>query len=265
MDRLNANGLVMVGCGFMGQALLQGWLANGLRPEAVTVQDPTPSDWLMAQTGLHVNAPISTAPAAIVVATKPQVLDQVLPPLAPLGNGDTVVISIAAGAPVELFERHFGAQTPVIRAMPNLPASIGFGATAIYGNPAAVMHLDMAEALFRAVGTCATVPDEEMLHLVTGLSGSGPAYVFAMVEAMAAAACDLGLPSDLAKALAHQTVAGAGAMLAQSPSDAQTLRHAVTSKGGTTAAGLAALMQPLDLLMQSTIDAARKRSLELSE
>jgi pyrroline-5-carboxylate reductase len=109
------------------------------------------------------------------------------------------------------------------------------------------------------------VPDEDMLHLVTGLSGSGPAYVFAMVEAMAQAASDLGLPEELAVALAHQTVAGAGAMVAQPESQAEALRHAVTSKGGTTAAGLAALVPELNLLMGETIQAASKRSVELSQ
>lgn len=265
MEKLNANGLVMVGCGFMGQALLQGWFANGLRPDAVTVQDPGPSDWLLAQPGLRINETLPKDPAAIVIATKPQILDVVLPDLAHFGNDKTVVISIAAGAPVCLFEQHFGAETPVIRAMPNLPASVGHGATALYHNAAATDHLALAETMFSAVGTCVTVPDEEMMHLVTGLSGSGPAYVFAMAEAMAAAACDLGLPKILATALAHQTVAGAGAMLAQPAADAEALRRSVTSKGGTTAAGLTALVPDLNLLMGETIRAASERSVELSQ
>ena len=264
MEQLNANGLIMVGCGFMGQALLQGWFANGLRPDAVTVQDPKPSDWLLAQPGLRINEKLPKAPAVIVIATKPQILDAVLPEMAHFGNGKTAVISIAAGAPVCLFEQHFGAETPVIRVMPNLPASVGHGATALYHNAVATDHLALAETLFSAVGICVTVPDEKMMHLVTGLSGSGPAYVFAMAEAMANAAFDLGLPKDLALKLAQQTVAGAGVMLAQPQADAEELRKAVTSKGGTTAAGLAALTDPLGPLIQSTIDAARQRSLELS-
>lgn len=264
MEQLNANGLVMVGCGFMGQALLQGWFANGLRPEAVTVQDPRPSDWLQAQSGLRLNKTLPKAPAAIVIATKPQILDAVLPDLSHFGNGKTVVISIAAGAPMYLFEHHFGTQTPIIRAMPNLPASVGHGATALHHNAVATDHVELAKVLFEAVGTCVTVPDEEMMHLVTGLSGSGPAYVFAMAEAMANAAFALGLPKDLARALTQQTIAGAGAMLAQPLSDAEELRNAVTSKGGTTAAGLAALMDSIGPLMENTIDAARRRSLELS-
>ena len=265
MDKLNAAGLVMVGCGFMGQALLEGWLSNGLKAEAVFVQDPAPTEWLKGQSDLRLNEPLPSAPAAIVIATKPQILDKVLPGLAQFGNGTTAVISIAAGAPVRLYERHRGADTPVIRAMPNLPASVGQGATALYGNAAAAEHLAMANTLFSAVGTCVTLLDEEMMHLVTGLSGSGAAFVFAVVEAMINAAHDLGLPLDLASALAHQTVAGAGAMLAEPKADAEELRRAVTSKGGTTAAGLAALTPRLTPLIRDTVNAARERSLELSQ
>lgn len=265
MEQLNTCGLVMVGCGFMGQALLKGWFASGLHPQAVTVQDPRPSDWLQAQSGLHLNAAWPEAPAVIVIATKPQSLDAVLPGLAPFGGGGTIIMSIAAGAPTALFEQHLGAGTPVIRAMPNLPASVGQGASALYANAAGADHLTLAHTLFGAVGTCVTLPKEEMMHLVTGLSGSGPAYVFAMVEAMAKAAQELGLPQPLARALAHQTVAGAGAMLSEPQADAETLRKAVTSKGGTTAAGLAALTEPLGSLMQTVIEAARKRSVELSQ
>ena len=264
MQQLNTHGLVMVGCGFMGQALLQGWLAHGLRAESVTVQDPMPSDWLKNQSGLRVNTTPPQAPAALVVAVKPQILATVLPGLARFGGGKTVVISIAAGAPLSLFEQYFGTGTPVIRAMPNLPASVGQGATALYGNAAAKDHHPLANALFSAVGNCITLPQEELMHLVTGLSGSGPAYIFAMVEAMANAAHQLGLPKELASALAHQTVAGAGGMLAQPQANAEALRMAVTSKGGTTAAGLAVLTEALAPLMQSTIDAARQRSVELS-
>lgn len=269
MQAINQRGLVLIGCGFMGKALLQGWMANGISPAAIFVQDPSPSDWLKAQKGLQVNAPLPQNPAVIILATKPQVLDAVLPPLARFGNGTTVAISIAAGAPVSLFETHLGGQTPVIRAMPNLPASVGQGMTGLFASDAASdADLALAQTLFAAVGTSVTVQKEDMLHLVTGLSGSGPAYVFALAEAMAKAGETLGLPADLAKALAVQTVVGAGQMLAAPNASPTALRVAVTSKGGTTAAGLDQLMQDpngLTDLVENAINAARKRSIELSQ
>ena len=252
----------------MGKALLEGWSSSGILATSVTVQDPSPSDWLIAQPGLRLNEALPEAPAALVVATKPQILDQVLPGLSGFGGRETTIISIAAGAPVALFEDNFGPETAVIRAMPNLPASIGHGVTAIFGNASCgSKELTMAEALFKAVGTTVTLPEEDMLHLVTGLSGSGPAYVFAMAEAMAAAAQDLGMPQELAKKLAFQTVSGAGRMLSKPDADATALRVAVTSKGGTTAAGLSQLMRSpnsIETLMHTTIDAARLRSEELA-
>lgn len=269
MHTVNERGLVLVGCGFMGRALLEGWIAAGIEPDAVTVKDPAPSDWLRSQSGLRLNGPLPGAPAAIVIATKPQILDKVLPDFVALGGGKTVVVSIAAGAPVSVFETCFGAQTPVVRAMPNLPASVGAGITALFGNDAAGPD-DMAlvERLFEAVGTTVRLPDEDMLHLVTGLSGSGPAYVFSLAEALAAAGADLGLPADLAKVLAVQTVAGADRMLAAADADPTALRKAVTSKGGTTAAGLEAFMaEPhgIAALARHTVEAASNRSIALSQ
>lgn len=267
MDTRNARGLVLIGCGFMGQALLEGWLAAGVAPEAVTIQDPTPSDWLSAQSGIRLNADLPDNPAVVVIEAKPQILDARLPSLTQFFGGDTVVISIAAGAPIDLFETHLGSKAPIIRAMPNLPASVGLGATAMFANAASTpSDIALAETLFAAVGLSVQLPQENMLHLVTGLSGSGPAYVFAMAEPMAAAAHDLGLPMDLAKTLALQTVAGAGKMLGAPGADASTLRDAVTSKGGTTAAGLDQLIGTgaLTNLVSDTINAAQCRSQELA-
>ncbi|MEP3345688.1 MAG: pyrroline-5-carboxylate reductase [Litoreibacter sp.] len=267
MKQLNTRGLVLIGCGFIGQALLEGWLVAGLSPEAVTIQDPTPSDWLSSQSGIRLNTSLPEKPAVVVIATKPQTLDALLPDLAQFSGGDTVVVSIAAGAPIGLFEQHLGTQTPIIRAMPNLPASVGLGATAMFANTASTpSDVELAKSLFDAVGLSVQLPQEDLLHVVTGLSGSGPAYVFAMAEAMTAAAADLGLPMDLAKTLALQTVAGAGKMLAAPGADASTLRDAVTSKGGTTAAGLDQMIgsDALTDLMSNTINAAQCRSQELA-
>ncbi|WP_323768537.1 pyrroline-5-carboxylate reductase [Marinovum sp.] len=269
MQAINERGLVMIGCGFMGKALLEGWVAAGVSPEAVTVRDPAPSDWLLAQPGLQVNATPPEAPAVLVIAVKPQLLDAVMPSLACFGGGATTVITIATGAPVRYYEDHLGPETPIVRTMPNLPVSVGQGVTALYGNTAAAGDgLALAQALFDAVGTSVTLAEEEMLHLVTGVSGSGPAYVFALAEAMAASATELGLPPELARALAIGTVAGAGHMLAVPGADPTELRLAVTSKGGTTAKALEQLRRAPDGigdLARLAIDASRKRSLELGQ
>ncbi|MGI9502643.1 MAG: pyrroline-5-carboxylate reductase [Geminicoccaceae bacterium] len=269
MNEVNERGLVLVGCGFMGKALLQGWLANGIAPEAVTVQDPTPNDWLSAQPGLRVNTPLPSEPAAIIIATKPQILTEILPDLASFGNRSTLFVSVAAGAAIASFEAHLGSATPVIRSMPNLPASIGAGVTALIANPSASpAHIELARDLFQAVGAVVELDDEDQMHAVTALSGSGPAYIFAMTEALAKAGMDHGLPRELAMTLARQTVLGAGQMLRAPDADAEKLRVAVTSPGGTTGAGLAAFMDGVNgivPLAKRTVAAARRRSLELSE
>lgn len=266
MELVNDKGLVLVGCGFMGKALLEGWLDSGIRAEAVTVRDPHPSDWLTAQQGIRLNTDLPNEPAAVVVATKPQSLEKVLPGLAGIG-AETVFVSIAAGAPVAMFERHLEAGTPVVRVMPNLPASVRSGVSALFANTAASeQDIALVRQLFEAVGTTVVLPEEQMMHLVTGLAGSGPAYVFALTEAMMHAGGDLGLPSDLARALAVETVVGAGRMLAEKHADPTALREAVTSKGGTTAAGLSQLMtgpNGLSILARRTILAAAQRSVEL--
>lgn len=260
-------GLVLIGCGFMGKALLEGWLAKGIPPLSIYVQDPAPSDWLAAQQDLRLNQPLPAEPAVIVIATKPQILDKVLPPITRFGNGQTVIVSIAAGAPIALFERAFGVDTPVVRAMPNLPATVGAGITALYANGHAdAVALTMVSELFSTVGVVVQLTQENQMHTVTGLSGSGPAYVFALAEAMSRVGEALGLPKDLAKALTYQTLNGAGAMLARPDADATALREAVTSKGGTTASGLDAMMVNdigIAELMHLTITAATDRSIEL--
>ncbi len=268
MKEVNERGLVLVGCGFMGKALLEGWMAKGVRPDAVWVQDPAPSDWLTSQAAIHVNQTPPENPAVLVIATKPQILDQALPGLAPFGGGSTVVISIAAGAPISLFEATFGAETPIVRVMPNLPASIGVGASALFASGATNPdQTALVRTMFEAVGSVVELEEEHLLHAVTGLSGSGPAYVFALAEAMAQAGVEAGLPPELAKILAAQTVSGAGEMLRAPDADAAALRVAVTSKGGTTAAGLVEFMAEdgIGPLTRKTVDAAKRRSIELSE
>ncbi len=259
--------LVLLGCGRMGGAMLRGWLDAGLAPERVQVIEPYPSDWLREQRsrGLVLN-PDDLAPATVaVIAVKPQIMAEAAPVLAPLAASGTVVLSIAAGTPIAFFERLFGSETPIVRAMPNTPAAIGKGIAALFANPAAGERgLVMAEALLSAVGETVRLASEEEMHAVTALSGSGPAYVFHMIEAMAEAGAAAGLDAALAMRLARATVIGAGALAEASREPASTLRENVTSPGGTTAAGLQVLMAELPDLMTRTVAAATRRSRELA-
>ena len=178
IEEISENGLVMVGCGFMGQALLEGWLAKSVPREALFVVDPNPSDWLRQQDGINANADLPTSPAAIVIATKPQILDAVLPSLTHLGSANSVVVSIAAGVGIGMFERAFGASTPIVRAMPNLPATIRESITALYYNAQVTSpQKQLVAELFQASGHVIEIDYEQDLHAVTALSDSGPAYV----------------------------------------------------------------------------------------
>ena len=266
MDEIAARGLVLLGCGKMGGAMLDGWLARGLDADRVWVIDPAPSDALAA-TGVRLNADLPEAPAVVLLAVKPQMMDDALPSLPPLGS-DTLVVSIAAGTPLARFERHFGPEVPIIRAMPNTPAAISRGITAIVGNGAAgAGHLDLAEALLAAVGQVVRLDDEGQMDAVTGVSGSGPAYVFHLIESLAAAGEAQGLPAALAMQLAKATVAGAGALAEAAEEDPGQLRVNVTSPNGTTQAALEVLMDDdsgFPPLLKKAVAAATERSRELS-
>ena len=260
-------GLVLLGCGKMGSAMLAGWLARGLSPQKVWVIDPNPSNWVMEQ-GVHVNASLPRAPAIVLVAVKPQMMGAALPTLQAFGNGNTVFLSIAAGTPIAAFENVLGAKTPIIRAMPNTPAAIGRGISAMIGNALVDdATLNLAEQLLSAIGKVVRLDVETQMDAVTGVSGSGPAYVFYMIDALAAAARAQGLQADLAMQLAQATVVGAGALAEASSESAEQLRINVTSPNGTTQAGLEVLMDPTSGLMpliDKTVNAATKRSEELA-
>jgi pyrroline-5-carboxylate reductase len=266
MDHVAENGLVLLGCGKMGSAMLQGWLADGLPPASVWVIDPNPSDWLRG-TGVQINADLPEAPAIVLVAVKPQMMGEALPVLRDRGNGATLFVSVAAGTPISAFEEALGAQTPIVRAMPNTPAAVGRGITAIIGNAHATPEqLDLAEMLLQAVGQVVRLEDEGQMDAVTGLSGSGPAYVFHMIECMAKAGEAQGLAPALAMQLAQATVAGAGALAEAADETPAELRRNVTSPNGTTQAGLEVLMDEeagLPPLMLRTVAAAADRSREL--
>jgi pyrroline-5-carboxylate reductase len=263
---ISRRGLVMLGCGKMGSAMLAGWLAQGLDPRAVHVIDPHPSDWLRA-TGVAINADLPPDPAVLMIAVKPQMMQAALPQVARFGGGATLILSVAAGTPIAAYEAAFGPGTRVIRSMPNTPAAIGKGITAIVGNAAATAgDLDLSQTLLSAIGQVVRLSDEDQIDAVTGLSGSGPAYVFYMIDALAAAGVANGLPPDMAMQLAKATVAGAGALAQQADETPEQLRINVTSPNGTTQAGLAVLMDAdtgLAPLIAATVTAATARSREL--
>ncbi|MCB1312089.1 MAG: pyrroline-5-carboxylate reductase [Sedimentitalea sp.] len=260
-------GLVLLGCGKMGSAMLAGWLQRGLPAASVWVIDPQPSDWVMAQ-GVRVNAPLPERPAIVLVAVKPQMMGAALPALAAMGGGGTLFVSVAAGTPIAAFEAVLGKGTPIVRAMPNTPAAIGRGITALIGNETAGPDdLDLAEALLSAVGQVVRIEDEAQMDAVTGVSGSGPAYVFHLIETLAAAGAAQGLPADLAMRLAKATVAGAGALAEAAEADPAQLRVNVTSPNGTTQAALEVLMDEANgfpALLDRAVAAATARSRELS-
>ena len=264
--RIAAHGLVLLGCGKMGSAMLAGWLERGLPASAVWVQDPHPSDWVNG-TGVHINAPLPAQPAVVLVAVKPQMMAQALPNMSQLGGGSTVFVSVAAGTPLSFFENTLGANTPIIRAMPNTPAAVGQGITAIVANAAGASALDEAELLLQAVGQVVRIDNEDQMDAVTGVSGSGPAYVFHLIETLAAAGAAQGLPPALSMQLAKATVAGAGALAMQSDDDPAQLRINVTSPNGTTQAALEVLMNDTDgfpTLLKKAVTAATQRSKELA-
>lgn len=260
-------GLVLLGCGKMGSAMLQGWLSNGLPATSVYVLDPNPSDWLKA-TGVHINAGLPPAPAVVLLAVKPQMMGEALPQLAAMGGGKTLFVTVAAGITIDTYARLLGGDTPLVRAMPNTPAAVGRGITAIVGNGATTpAHLDLAEALLLAVGQVVRLEGEHQMDAVIGVSGSGPAYVFHLIETMAAAGVEQGLSPELAMQLAKATVAGAGELAEKSDETPAQLRINVTSPGGTTAAALEVLMEPetgFPGLLSRAVAANIKRNQELA-
>ena len=262
--------ILLAGAGKMGGALLEGWLALGLAPKNIVVIEPAPAGHLtaLADRGVRLNPPRDRIGevAAVMVAVKPQVAPEVMPALAPLVGAATVVVSIMAGRTLQFLEAALPGAA-VIRAMPNTPAAIGRGITVAVANARVSREQrGLVHTLLSTVGAVEWAPDEALMDAVTALSGSGPAYVFLLAEAMARAGVAAGLPPALAETLARATVAGSGELLHRSPLDAATLRQHVTSPGGTTAAALDVLMAQdgLEPLMTKAIAAATKRSRDLA-
>lgn len=261
--------ILLVGCGKMGSAMLAGWLDQGVGADDVVVVDPhaqgLPAG--IAVVGDSDLIPKTFVPDLVILAVKPQVMADVLPAYARLA-GRAVFLSIAAGKPVVFFHRYLGEAAAVIRAMPNTPAAVGRGITVCFaGANVAAEACVVAERLLSAVGEVAWIADESLMDAVTAVSGSGPAYVFLLAEAMAEAGVKAGLPAALAERLARATVSGGGELLRLSDQSAAQLRVNVTSPGGTTAAALAVLMDPhqgVGALMDQAVAAATQRGKDLA-
>ena len=262
--------LVLAGAGKMGGAMLDGWLARGLKPKQITVIEPQPGKTIkaLARRGLKLNPKGKAAAAsAIVIAVKPQTAPEALPPLAAYVDKSTLVLSIMAGRTVTFLERSLPAGAAIVRAMPNTPAAVGRGISVALANARiSPSQRKLASDLLAAIGKVEWITEEARMDAVTALSGSGPAYVFLLAEAMANAGIAAGLPPALATRLARETVTGSAELMHRSDLDAETLRQNVTSPGGTTAAALDVLMGPggFDHLLTQAIIAATRRSRELA-
>jgi len=271
--------ITLLGCGKMGSAMLEGWLADTNLNANFTIIEPhqTHLGWLQGQKAVRLYADCAAANAdgaavstMIVLAVKPQMMDDAIAGLGNMKHADCAYLSIAAGISTGWLKQRLGDAAIVIRAMPNTPAAIGKGITALYAdapNQASNQARNLASQLLAAVGQVVHVQDEALMDGVTALSGSGPAYVFLLVEAMTEAGIKAGLPDDLSALLAKATVCGAGALMAAVDTAPAILRENVTSKGGTTAAALAVLMADdgLASLMTKAVAAAKARSIELGK
>lgn len=265
--------LVLVGAGKMGGAMLEGWLRSGLPGASVTVLDPNAPQSVLAD-ALHLGFSLNPAgsafcdPEVLLLAIKPQMLDAAAERLAGIAGPDTLVISVLAGKTIADLAARMPRARAFVRAMPNTPAAVGRGISGVAASPAvSARQKAVADRLLSAVGRVEWLGDEALIDAVTAVSGSGPAYVFHLVECLTVAGIAAGLPADTAARLARATIEGAGELLYQ---DAATgpdqLRINVTSPGGTTAAALEVLMAPDGLapLVTRAVAAAKRRAGELS-
>lgn len=267
MSDTDAFSLALIGAGNMGGAMLGGWLAQGFDPNSITVIDPAQPQSFRDK-GVRVEAvpPPGMMADVLVLAVKPQIMGEILPFAARLAGPDTVTVSVAAGQTIATIEAALGKGRAVVRTMPNTPALVGRGITVACPNAAVTpLQRRRVDGLLKAIGKVEWVNDEALIDAVTAVSGSGPAYVFHLVEAMTAAGEKAGLPPALAAVLARETVSGAGELLAQSELPPSRLRENVTSPKGTTAAALEVLMGEggLTPLMEKAVAAAHRRAKEL--
>lgn len=271
---LEGKTVALIGAGNMGLAMLEGWASEGLCGDQVAVIEPNPSERLQTicrAKGYALGpapAAASVARDAVILAVKPQMLDAGAEAAAPFVGPGSLVVSILAGKRIADIAARLPAAQVIVRAMPNTPAAIARGVTGAYaGGATSEDQRALAHALLAAVGQVEWVDSEALIDAVTAVSGSGPAYVFYLVECLAAAGVEAGLPAALSARLARATIEGAGELLhRQSDVSAEALRQRVTSPGGTTAAALSVLMAEDGLapLMSRAVAAAKKRAGELS-
>jgi pyrroline-5-carboxylate reductase len=271
-NETSARTIVLVGCGQMGSAMLRGWLRGDAAGRFVVIEPAGVPGELAGSAAIEWHrAPedvaADLAPEAVVFAVKPQILDSLLPAYRCWVRPETLFLSIAAGKTIARIARHLGGEAAVIRCMPNTPAAIGRAITVACPNARVRQgQRRLCEQLLAAIGDSAWVGDEALMDAVTAVSGSGPAYVFLLIEALAAAGARAGLPPELSLRLARATVAGAGELALVSSEMPARLRENVTSPGGTTRAALDVLMAEHGLpeLLERAVAAATARSRELA-
>ena len=258
------NSILLVGCGNMAGAMLQGWLAAGLGPERFTVADPAPRD-MPPRVRTLASIPSEGSFDVVLLGVKPQLLGDVAPRVGALAGAGTVLVSILAGVELAVLEGRFPHAAGWVRVMPNLAASLGKSPMALAARGLDEAGRAAAMELLAPLGTPEWV-DEDEFDLVTALAGSGPAFVYRFIDALATASADLGLPQDKARRLALAMVDGAAALAAASPHDPDELARRVASPGGVTRAGLDALDEgdALRRLVERTLRAARDRSAALA-
>lgn len=267
--------LLLIGCGKMGGAMLAGWLDGPEASGGVHVVEPHGGSLGgladRKEVTVHASAdtvPVDLAPGTVVLAVKPQTMDAALEPLKRFVAPGTCFLSIAAGKTIGYFEKHLGTSAAVVRAMPNTPAAVGRGITAYVANANVTAdQKTRAHRLLEAVGEALEADGEDAIDAVTALSGGGPAYVFLLIETLAAAGVKAGLPEEFAMKLARATVSGSGELARRSSEPASQLRINVTSPGGTTAEALKVLMDPetgIQPIFDKAIAAATARSKELA-
>jgi len=267
-----AGPLLLVGAGKMGGALLAGWLREGFDPKSIFILDPAPSADvadLIARHDIATGAAIkpNLRPSIILLAVKPQMIDEVLPGVAPMMGKDTVLLSIAAGRTLSNLAQRLPTGAAVVRAMPNTPAAIGRGMSVACANDAVTRDQALrCTMLLEGVGEVIWIDDEALMDAVTAVSGSGPAYVFLFAECLADAGVEAGLDPNLAMRLARATIAGAGELLRVSTASPSALRENVTSPQGVTAVALEVLRAKggFKELLARAVEAAAKRARELS-
>jgi len=268
---MSAGTVVLVGCGQMGSAMLRGWLKSEAASRFVIVEPAGAPDALAPLPSVDAyraaaELPDALAPDAVVFAVKPQVISDIVPAYRRFVRPGTVFMSIAAGTTIANLGKHLG-DASIVRVMPNTPAAIGRAISVACANPRVTApQRELCDALLAAIGESTWVEDEGLLDAVTAVSGSGPAYVFLLIETLAEAGAKAGLPTELALQLAQATVAGAGELARVSPESPSRLRENVTSPGGTTRAALDVLMAEdgLAALMTRAVAAATARSRELA-